>query len=101
MSDRHARHNYEIGHYWNAIDEAADEIERLKDLIEVRSQSWMNTTDALSETSNSLKIALEEIHQTVEILKCLRSVLSEEGVKEHLLAYTQGARLINLLEELK
>ncbi len=81
--------------------EAAGEIERLKDIIEVRSQSWMNTTDALSETSNGLKLALEEIRQTVEILKCLRSVLSEEGVKEYLLAYTQGVELIMMLEELK
>ena len=29
MADRRGRHDYSIGHYWNAVDDAADEIEKL------------------------------------------------------------------------
>jgi DNA repair exonuclease SbcCD ATPase subunit len=30
MHHRQNRHSYSIGHYWNAVEEAADELERLR-----------------------------------------------------------------------
>ncbi len=30
MTNRETRHEYSIGHYWNALDDAADEIDRLR-----------------------------------------------------------------------
>lgn len=34
MTDRKFRHYYDIGDYWNALDDAADEIEWLRKLVE-------------------------------------------------------------------
>jgi len=33
MHHRQNRHSYSIGHYWNAVEEAADELERLRNVI--------------------------------------------------------------------
>jgi hypothetical protein len=33
MGDRQGRHAFDIGYYWNAVEEAADEIERLETIL--------------------------------------------------------------------
>jgi hypothetical protein len=33
MTNRQTRHDYDIGDFWNALDDAADEIERLQEAL--------------------------------------------------------------------
>ncbi len=48
---------------------ACEEIERLRALLDVRTQSWMNTTDALSEADDRYKIVLRERDTIAEALR--------------------------------
>ena len=33
MGDRRTKHDYQIGHYWNAVDDAADVIAELLEIV--------------------------------------------------------------------
>ena len=57
-----------------------------------------NICDLLGEI-DELRAKLAKSKQIGELLKCLESVLSEEGVRETFLSYVQGARMLYLLEK--
>ena len=47
MHHRQNRHSYSIGHYWNAVEEAADELERLHaEVAELRADRERHLQDA-------------------------------------------------------
>ncbi len=87
---------------------AAEEIERLKQANawireESDNRATIITSDKFFEEQYQHK--REVIHaleiEREKLLACARSVLSEEGVREYLAAYTQGVELIRLVEEMK
>lgn len=57
MGDRVLRHNYSIGHYWNVVDEAYDEISRLE-------QDFKRKTEALVVANKKLERILENEQMT-------------------------------------
>ena len=56
---------------------------------------------ALSTRSQSfVSIEAWELLALVEIAECFASVASEDGVRDQLLSYTQGARALEILDKL-
>ena len=70
MADRKRRHDYSIGHYWNAVDEAADHIQKLKrqrdelaEALEDYRDAVLNQRGALAEngmTNDQINDVLRE-----------------------------------------
>ncbi len=71
------------------------EIDRLKEVLEVRTQSWMNTTDALQERIAHFDILDAKLTR----IKSLVDSLGSEEIGENLCCYNAWIELRNMLDE--
>lgn len=89
-----------LGMYAGAdcLRQAADEIDRLNAVIEVRSASWLNTADALSECENQFRIATENLAEVdVERVAALEEIdrFTTENAALKNLARARGMLLLH------
>lgn len=71
MGNKHGRYEYDIGDFWNAVDEGADEIDRLE-RIEIK---YNNLCNVLNEQT-------AEIKRLRGVLAGIRIVAREKHVTE-------------------
>jgi hypothetical protein len=77
------------------IEEAADHLDTQQRQIDIVTEKWMCTHldwNTAKDELTATKERLEKLEKTV------RSLLSEEGVREELSCYVMGIELINMVE---
>ncbi len=87
------------------VSEAIEEIERLRAIIGVRSESWMTIAEDFATKKDWLENSAAEIDSLRKRLALAEAVCEafsyvccEDGVREELLAYNMGVESINQVE---